>query len=45
MFNFSELYMVLLKGGEALKLRGIVHTPKYSSKFEGYNFKMFSSTQ
>lgn len=43
--SFSELYMVLLKGVEALELGGIVHTPKYSSKFEGYNLKMFSSAQ
>lgn len=45
MFSFSELYMVLFKEGEALKLGGFVHTPKYSSKFEAYNLKMFSSAQ
>lgn len=41
----SELGILLLSGGEALRLGGTVHTAKYRGKFQGHNLIMFSFTQ
>lgn len=45
MFSFSELCILVLSWGEALRLRRIVHTAKYNSKFEGHTLIMFRSTK